>query len=65
MCIRCARRPMLSFPEAAAYLGLPERLLRRWRDLGIPAYRLGGRRLFFDCDELDAWVASHRVEGWS
>jgi len=55
------RSPKLCLSEAAAFLRVSHRSLgsRAWRKrLGIPAFRCG-RRLLFDLDQLDDWLARH------
>lgn len=46
--------------EAAAFLGIPPRVLRRWRRRGIgPASVRVSRELLYSWRELDQWV-KHR-----
>jgi excisionase family DNA binding protein len=53
----------LALPEAAEYLGLAPRTLRRVKDKGggIPYYKLGAK-VVFDTDDLDAYLEAARVE---
>lgn len=50
-------------PEAAKYLGIAESTLakRRMR-CEAPAFSRLGRAVVYDCADLDAWLAAHRVE---
>lgn len=61
------RRPLLDVDDAVAYLGVPERMLRRLvaerRIAFIKTSNSGkGGRLMFDPDDLDAWRDACRVE---
>ena len=50
------RRTLLPFPEAAEYLGIPERKLRRLRDKRmINCYKIE-RTLHFDTKDLDDYL---------
>jgi excisionase family DNA binding protein len=52
----------LSQPEAARYLGISERALRRLRyDGGIPYYQIGAR-VVYDTADLDEYLEDNRVE---
>jgi excisionase family DNA binding protein len=54
--------PWLRLEEAGAYVGLPAEQLRKLvQARRVPHYR-PGRRIMFRRDELDAWMAEHRVE---
>lgn len=45
--------------QAAAYLGITPRMVRRAREKGhLATTRLGGNRAFHTPAQLDAWVAS-------
>lgn len=57
-------RRRLSENEAATYLGpVCVRTLQSWRLQGIgPAYSKLGKRVAYDIADLDAYVASGRVE---
>ncbi len=49
--------------EAASYLGIKPRTLKKWRhERRIPYYRLGHVAVVFDVRDLDAYLARHRVE---
>lgn len=63
--VRPTRR--LSEREAAAYLGarVSPRTLQGWRNRGIgPAYSKMCGRIAYDIADLDAFLASARVEPW-
>jgi excisionase family DNA binding protein len=50
---------MLSAREVAAILSVPERTVReRWRDWGLPAYRIG-KHLRWREREVHAWIDRH------
>jgi len=50
-------------PEAAEYLGIKPRTLKKWRhERRIPYYRLGHVAVVFDVRDLDGFLARHRVE---
>ena len=50
-------RRALDVHDAAAYLGVSERQVRRWVAMGvIPFTKMGPRALRFYPDALDAWV---------
>ena len=53
----------LALSEAAEYLGLAPRTLRRVKDKdgGIPYYKLGAK-VVFDTDDLDEYLEAARVE---
>jgi len=57
-------RRRLSEREAAEYLGpVSVRTLQDWRNQGTgPAYARLGRRIAYDIADLDAFLASQRVE---
>jgi len=49
--------------EAAQYLGIKPRTLKKWRhERRIPYYRLGHVAVVFDVRDLDAFLARRRVE---
>ena len=49
--------------EAAQYLGIKPRTLKKWRhERRIPFYRLGHVAVVFDVRDLDAFLARRRVE---
>ncbi|MDN5760048.1 MAG: helix-turn-helix domain-containing protein [Tomitella sp.] len=52
----------LTTTEAAEYIGIPAATVRYWRHKGEgPAsYTLGGKRVFFDKDDLDAWIDAQK-----
>lgn len=53
----------LTYEEAAKYLGVTERQLRRWTQSGrVESVRMGSRALF-STDALDAFVAASTVGG--
>ena len=50
-------------PEAAEYLGIKPRTLKKWRhERRIPYYRLGHVSCVLDVRDLDAFLARRRVE---
>jgi excisionase family DNA binding protein len=50
---------MLSAREVAAILAVPERTVRaKWRDWGLPAYRIG-KHLRWRERDLHAWIDRH------
>jgi predicted DNA-binding transcriptional regulator AlpA len=54
-------RRMLGAPEAAAYCGSSASTLAKLRLYGGgPVYVKLGRRVVYDVNDLDAWLASHR-----
>ena len=55
------KRPMLRTPAAAAYCGSSTSTFEKLRlSGGGPRYLKLGRRVAYDPDDLDAWLASHR-----
>jgi predicted DNA-binding transcriptional regulator AlpA len=49
--------------DAAGYAGVSTRTLIRWRSLGLgPAYIKLGRHIRYQKQDLDAWLARHRVQ---
>lgn len=52
----------LTTAQAAEYVGVPAATLRYWRHKGEgPAsYMLGGRRVVFDREDLDAWLDAQK-----
>lgn len=53
---------MLSYTEAAHYLGVPVGTLYSWvHHRALPHVRLGPRLVRFDEGELSAWLNHHRV----
>ena len=53
----------LSPVEAAAYLGIKPRTLKKWRhERRVPFYRLGHVAVVFNVSDLDAFLARRRVE---
>lgn len=51
-----APRRWLGYAEAAHYIGVSERRLRRWAPQGrVPYTRLGGRTVFSE-ERLDEWL---------
>lgn len=56
--------PFLSPLQAAHYLGLEERTLRRYRSKKIgPAYRRHGKNVRYHIDDLRAWSQRLRRAG--
>jgi excisionase family DNA binding protein len=54
------RKRRVGLPEAAQYVGLAERTLyKATHRRTIPHSKVGGR-LYFDLDELDAWIDAGR-----
>lgn len=63
MAVILHERRRLSEREAAAYLGLSPRTLQDWRTKGVgAAYSKLGRRVSYAIEDLDAFIASARVE---
>ncbi len=57
------RRPPVDVRGAAAYIGCPERYVRRLVfERRIPFMKVGGTRVRFMPADLDAWLAAQRVE---
>ena len=55
--------PPLGPEEAAQYLGIKPRTLKKWRhERRIGFYRLGHVAVVFDVRDLDAFLARRRVE---
>ena len=53
---------LLDYPEAADYLQVPERFVRRlWQTRQLAAIKIG-RRVRFDVRDLDAYIEQQRVE---
>lgn len=46
--------------RVAETIGVDRATLWRWRRLGLPHYRVGGR-VYYDARDLDAWVERSRV----
>lgn len=56
-----AKRPMQRTPEAAAYCGSSKSTLEKLRLTGGgPKFLKLGRRVVYDPDDLDAWLASKK-----
>lgn len=56
------RRPLLSIGEVADWLGVNVRHVRRLVDERRIPFIKWGHLLRFDPDEIEAWIAQHRVE---
>lgn len=55
-------KPMLDFAEAVIYTGLASSYLYKLTSSQqIPHYKPGGKKIFFDRVELDAWLRQGRV----
>lgn len=56
------KSPLLAVHHAAAYVQLSIPTLNRYRSIGGgPIYqKVGGRRVFYAQQDLDAWLASRR-----
>jgi predicted DNA-binding transcriptional regulator AlpA len=54
---------MLTRQEAGERTGLGEKWLRNaaWRGDGPPFYRFNSRTCRYSTEEVDAWVAAHRM----
>jgi excisionase family DNA binding protein len=50
-------KKFLSMAEVTEFLGISRQTIYRLLSLGMPCYKLGGRRIF-DREELVAWVKS-------
>ncbi|MEO3863837.1 helix-turn-helix domain-containing protein [Acrocarpospora sp. B8E8] len=56
-----APEPLLTFEEVATYLRMPaSRLYDRWREWGVPFFKIG-QQLRCDLDDLRAWLVQHRT----
>lgn len=56
-------RPPINVTDAALYTWLPERFIRRLvAERRIPFIKVAGTRVRFIPEDLDAWIASQRVE---
>jgi excisionase family DNA binding protein len=55
------RDPLLSQPQAAAYLNVSVRTLQRWRELGVGpgSIKLPNGHRRYRRSELDRWLNSH------
>jgi len=51
-------RRFLSKGSLAEYLGVPERRIKTLREHGLPARKIG-RDLYFDVEEVQAWLDRH------
>lgn len=52
----------ITFPEACERLGLSAHYVYKLvQTRRIPCYRPNGKKLFFNVEELDAWIAAGRV----
>jgi len=59
-----ASSPFLNADQAAHYLHISSRLLRKLRVAGTgPDYRLHSHRVQYHIDDLDAWSAQNAVKG--
>ena len=57
------KTPTLTEADAAKYVGFTAAALRVWRRRGRgPAYVRASRSIRYRQDDLDAWLAAHRVE---
>jgi len=60
--IKSATGP-LTLAEAARFLGLSKpHLYKMTHQKKLPCSRPGGKKLYFDPEELKAWAMSHRVK---
>jgi len=56
--------PFLNTDQAAAYLKLSSRSLKRLRKSGTgPEFRRHSRPIEYHIDDLDAWSAAHKSRG--
>lgn len=56
--------PFLNTDQAAAYLKLSVRLLKRLRSAGKgPVFRRHSRYVQYHIDDLDAWSSENRAQG--
>lgn len=53
---------ILTQEKLAELLDVGPRTIRRWREHGLPAYRPGGRKLFFILDEVIEWIKEGEKE---
>lgn len=55
-------KKMMTVQEVAELLGVPpSRIYDRWRDWGLPMYRVG-QQLRCDPDEFKEWIEERRAE---
>jgi len=53
---------ILNGREAGGRIGKPEKTMANWRSAGVgPAYYKVGGSVRYDEDDLDAWLAEHRI----
>jgi Helix-turn-helix domain len=58
-------RPLLTQQDAAGILGASVRTLQRWHQKNVGPLQIKiGRRVYYDPDELTAWVSSNRTPAW-
>ncbi len=51
---------LIGVEDAAELLGVPAaRLARRWRDWGLPGFKVGGA-VRFDPDALEEWIEQQK-----
>ncbi len=57
------QKSVLTFEEAASYMGMSRSYLYKLTATKqIPHYKPGGKMLFFERAELEAWLLSRRVD---
>jgi excisionase family DNA binding protein len=57
-----ADRKNLDTKQAAEYLGVAAQTLRQWVDEQRIPFGKRGRKVVFDADDLDVWIAEHKVK---
>ena len=56
------RKKLLDTTQAAEFLGLSKLTMNRWRCQGLgPSYVKFGNKIKYKLDDLEAYIASHRV----
>ncbi|WP_066838166.1 helix-turn-helix transcriptional regulator [Rufibacter ruber] len=57
------QKPVLTFDEVASYTGLSKSYLYKLTSRNdIPFYRPNGKQLYFNRQEIDAWLQRNRVK---
>lgn len=55
-------RSMLTLEEAARFLGISKSYLYKLtHGLVIPHYKPGGKLIYFQCEDLEAWMRRNRI----
>jgi excisionase family DNA binding protein len=57
-----SQKNVLTFKEAAAYMGLSESCVYKWTMAGtVPHYKPRGKMIYFDRAELESWLLQNRI----